>query len=148
MITTSKISHFFLQLYIIKSYNFHPASAFNYEFHTLSHPTIFLQLAEDPRSVFPSLRGLKKIFNLSPSFSWLTSDCRFVPLINIRNKTIKAWTHPMFPPLNKTRNFPRSHFTTLLPFPPSHLTNLSPTFYFPETMQHNFVLELHTHFLE
>ena len=26
----------------IKSYKFHPTSAFNYEFHTLSHPTIFL----------------------------------------------------------------------------------------------------------
>ena len=41
-ITTSKISRFLLQRYIIESYNFHPTSAFDYEFHTLSHPTIFL----------------------------------------------------------------------------------------------------------
>ena len=44
--------------------------------------------------------------------------------------------------------FPPCHIITIPPFPPYHLTNLSPTFYFAEAMQHNFVLELHTHFLE
>ena len=44
--------------------------------------------------------------------------------------------------------FPPCHLITLPPFPPSHLINLPPTFYLPKAMQHNFVFELHTHFLE
>ena len=90
---TGKISHYFLQLYIIatKSYNFYPTSA-------------FIQLR------------------------WLTSDRPFPPLINIRNKKIKSWTQPVFPVLlNKTRNIPPSHLTTLLPpafptVPPHYLS--------------------------
>ena len=58
--------------------------------------------------------------------------------------------HSSTPPSHLTTllPFPPSHLITLPPFPASHLTNLPPTFYFPEAMQHNFVLEIHIHFLE
>ena len=136
--TPSKISHFLVQLYIIKSYNFHLTLAFNYEFHTLTPE----QLAEDIRSVFSSLQAHKTIFNPSPSLPWLTSDRPFVPLINVRNKKIKSWTHSVFPTFEWNQEpptfppFPPCHLIILPLFPP-HLTSLPPTFYFPEAMQHN-----------
>ena len=144
--TTSKISHFLLKLYIIKSYNFDPTSAFNYEFHTLSYPTIFLTACRRSKECLSIPVGTQE--NLQPIL--------FVPLINIRNKKIKSWIHPDSLPWIKTGTsylttllpFPPSHLITLLPFPPSHLTNLSPTLFSPEAIQHNLVLELHTHFLE
>ena len=81
MITTGKISHFLLQLHIIKSYNFHPTSALNYEFHTLSQSSIFLT-AHRSKECLSIPVGMQE--NLQPIL--------FVPLINIRNKKIKSWT--------------------------------------------------------
>ena len=74
MITASKISHFLLQLYIIKSNNFHPTSAFNYEFHTLSHPTIFLT----------ALRRSKECLSIPAGTQENLQPIPLVPLINIR----------------------------------------------------------------
>ena len=81
LITTSKISNFLLQLYIVKSTTFtlnQPAITNSRHSHTLL------------RRVFSSLRPRKNILNpFSPS----------VPLINIRNKKMKSLTHPAPPTL-------------------------------------------------
>ena len=138
-------------------YNFHHTSAFNYEFHTLSYPTLFLTPRGRSKDYLSIPVGTQE--NLQP--------IPFVPLINIRlhlhsfdsypeikNKILDSpcVPHPWIKP--GTSHHPSSplsrlsHLVTSLPFHLSHLTNLPPTFYFPEAMQHNFVLELHTHFLE
>ena len=87
LITTNKISHCLLQLQIVKSWNFtlnQPAntnSAHSWSKHTpILHFqitfSIFQQLQEDLRRIFPSLRSRKNILN---------SPCLLIPLINIRN---------------------------------------------------------------
>ena len=50
----------------------------------------------------------------------------FIPLISIKNKKMKSFTYSATLPLNKTRNLPPSHVTTLPPFPPSQ-RHLAPT---------------------
>ena len=76
MITTSKLSHFLLQLYIMKSYNFHPTSAFNYEFHTLTHTHLTIFLTAQRRS--------KKCLSIPLGMQENLQHIPFVPLINIR----------------------------------------------------------------
>ena len=74
MMTASMVSHFLLQIYIIKSYNFHPTSAFKYQFHTLSHSTIFLTACRRSKECLSIPAGTQENLRLIP----------FVPLISIR----------------------------------------------------------------
>ena len=63
---------------------------------TLTHPIFkahslfFNTLVEGLRRIFPSLGSRKKILN---------SPCLLISLINIRNKKMKSWTHPVPPVL-------------------------------------------------
>ena len=67
-----------------------------------------------------------------------TQENPFVPLIDIINKKMKSWTHPLSPypwipgtshpsHLTTLPPFPTFHLTTLPAFPPCHLTTLPPT---------------------
>ena len=99
-----------------------------------------LKRSKDLRRVFTSLRLHKIILN---------SFCSFVPLINIRNKKMKSWSHPTSPTLEYNQEpstmlphysptfptlpphyphtpFPPSQLTTLPTFPPSQLRTLPP----------------------
>ena len=49
----------------------------------------------------------------------LNPSCLFIFLISIKNKKMKSFTYSATLPLNKARNLPPSHITTLPPFPPS-----------------------------
>ena len=58
-----------------------------------------------PRRLYPSLRQHKKILN-PPRL--------FVPLINIRNKKMKSWTHPASPILEKKAGTQKMRFQPAL----------------------------------
>ena len=88
----SKISHCLLQAQIFKSkhFNFHLRPSCNYKLHTLPHPalkgyTIFLTACRRCKESLSILRLIPKFLN---------PYCLFVPLIDIKNKKIKFWTHP------------------------------------------------------
>ena len=109
LITTSKISHFLLQLQFMKSYNLHLTSAYYYKFYTHPHATIFLTARRRSKESFhPCGHARKSWTHPAPSFPWLTSET-------------KRWNFGRtlrYPPLNETRNLPSSHLITLPPSPP------------------------------
>ena len=149
MIITSKISHFLLQLYIIKSYSFHPTSAFNYKFHTLPYPTIFLTAPGRSKEFLSISAGMQEKFQPIPFVSWLISEHPFVPLLKITREKIKSWTHTVFP-THEPPTFPPHHSPAFLTLPhhyPSTFPTLTP--HQPLTnillfWSHAFVLELLT----
>ena len=81
--TTSKIFYFLLQIYIVKPYRLHLQSTWNYEFQT--HPTPLLLAAWIRSKESLSISAATQVF--------LNPFCFFAPLINIRNKQMKSWTH-------------------------------------------------------
>ena len=117
MITAGYISHFLLQIYIVKSSDFHLKSAQDHEFHICPSRTTFSSLL-DVRRLFPFLGPRQMILSLSCSF--------VVLLINIRNKKMKSRSQPLSSTLNKAGNLPPCHLTILPPFSP-HYPHTFPT---------------------
>ena len=98
--------------------NFDLKSACDYKFQTLPHPTIFSTAcirSKESLSIPSATQG-----NLEPILLLRSFDEHQKQ----KDKILDSPKCP--PPLNKTRNLPPWHLTTLPPVPPCHLTILPP----------------------